>query len=515
MAEHGARKYIITATVITASLLELIDTTIVNVSLPQIMGNLGATFEDIGWVVTGYAVANVIVLPMSGWLGRRFGRKNYFLASIIIFTLASFMCGNAHSLSELVVFRIIQGLAGGGLLSTSQAILLETWPREQMGMAQALFGIGAVVGPTLGPTVGGYITDHFNWPWIFYVNIPVGMVAAMSTLTFIRKDDVAREETPVDWAGIGLLAASIGCLQFVLEKGQSESWFETPYIAVLTFLCLIFGVLFIWRELSTDHPVVNFSILKYRSFRLGMLTTLVLGFALYSSAFVQPVFCQNLLGFTAQQTGMMLIPGGLATILMMPVTGTLLRKRFPAQVLSSLGMIMFFIFTQMLSHLTLAAGMGDFFWPLVIRGIGMSILFVPITTLALQDVPKPMLGQATGLNNMMRQLGGSFGIAVMTTLVASRYAFHRSNLLDHISMSSPQTTDRLNMITHGLMSKGYTLSAAKQIALQSINGSVIKQTYLLTYSDAFWIAGVFCLVALPLLLLQRFKRGDVVLADAH
>ncbi len=514
MAESGARKYIITATVITASLLELIDTTIVNVSLPQIMGNLGATFEDIGWVVTGYAVANVIVLPMSGWLGRRFGRKNYFLASIIIFTLASFMCGNSHSLGELVIFRIIQGLAGGGLLSTSQAILLETWPREQMGMAQALFGIGAVVGPTLGPTVGGYITDHFNWPWIFYVNIPVGMLAALCTLTFIKSDS-NRDRAPVDWAGIGLLAASIGCLQVVLEKGESENWFETTYIEVLAFLFLIFGVLFIWRELTTDHPVVNFGIMKYRSFALGMMTTLVLGFALYSSAFVQPVFCQNLLGFTAQQTGMMLIPGGLATILMMPVVGTLLKKRFPAQILSSAGMIMFFIFTQMLSKLTLAAGMGDFFLPLIIRGVGMSILFVPITTLALQDVPLPLLGQATGLNNMMRQLGGSFGIAMMTTLVSTRYAFHRSDLVEHISNSSPQFLARFNAVMHGLMARGYTSGAAKQMALQVINGTVVKQTYLLTYSDAFWISGVFCLIALPLLFSQRFNRNAAVIADAH
>src|SRR5580698_6216797 len=229
MAEHGFRKWIITITVIVASLLELIDTTIVNVALPQIMGNLGATLEDAGWIVTGYAVANVIVLPMSGWLGDRFGRKNYFITSILIFTIASFLCGNAHSLSELISFRLLQGLAGGGLLSTGQAILMETWPREEIGMATALFGLGAVVGPTVGPTIGGYITDHSSWRWIFYVNIPVGALAAFFAYTFVRETPKDAKGKPVDWWGILFLAISVGSLQTILEKGETEDWFATTY----------------------------------------------------------------------------------------------------------------------------------------------------------------------------------------------------------------------------------------------------------------------------------------------
>jgi DHA2 family multidrug resistance protein len=220
MAEHGFRKWIVTITVIVAALLELIDTTIVNVALPDIMGNLGATLEDAGWIVTGYAVANVIVLPMSGWLGDRFGRKNYFITSILIFTLASFLCGNAHSLSELISFRLLQGLAGGGLLSTGQAILMETWPREEIGMATALFGLGAVVGPTVGPTIGGYITDHFTWPWIFYVNIPIGAIAAFCVSTFVRESPKYAKGKPIDWWGILFLAVGVGSLQVVLEKGE-------------------------------------------------------------------------------------------------------------------------------------------------------------------------------------------------------------------------------------------------------------------------------------------------------
>src|SRR6185503_17727876 len=258
MAEHGFRKWIITITVILASLLELIDTTIVNVALPDIMGNLGATLEDAGWLVTGYAVANVIILPMSGWLGDRFGRKNYFLASILIFTLASFLCGNANSLTELILFRLLQGLAGGGLLSTAQAILMETWPREEIGMATALFGLGAVVGPTIGPTIGGTIIDHINWRYIFYVNIPVGAIAAFLVSTFVRESPKYAKGKPIDWWGIVFLAIGIGSLQVVLEKGESEDWFATTYIAVLALTTIIAVILFIWRELSTDHPVVNF-----------------------------------------------------------------------------------------------------------------------------------------------------------------------------------------------------------------------------------------------------------------
>jgi DHA2 family multidrug resistance protein len=272
MAEQGFRKWIITITVIMASLLELIDTTIVNVALPEIMGNLGATLEDAGWLVTGYAVANVIILPMSGWLGDRFGRKNYFLASILIFTLASYLCGQATTLTELILFRILQGLAGGGLLSTAQAILMETWPREEIGMATALFGLGAVVGPTIGPTIGGYIVDNSDWRYIFYVNIPVGAIAAFLVSMFVRESPKFAKGKPIDWWGILLLATGVGSLQVVLEKGESEDWFATPYIAALTITTIMSGIGFIWRELSTDHPVVDFRILKDRSFAIGIIS---------------------------------------------------------------------------------------------------------------------------------------------------------------------------------------------------------------------------------------------------
>ncbi len=515
MAEVGFKKWIITFTVITASLLELIDTTIVNVAIPQIQGNLGATLEDIAWLSTGYAVANVIILPMSGWLGSRFGRKNYFLTSIIVFTLVSFLCGNATSLNELILFRILQGLAGGGLISTAQSILIETWPREDVGIATALFGLGAVVGPTVGPTIGGYILEIADWPWIFYVNIPVGILAAYCTITYIKKTPKDGQGKPVDWWGIGLLAIAVGSLQTLLEKGESEDWFSTPYIVALAVASLFGLLLFIWRELSTDHPIVNFKIMNHRSFSIGMFTSFILGFGLYGSVFVFPVFAQNLLGFTPLQTGKLFIAGGICTISMMPFIGIMLKKGVPAQFMATGGMFLFFVFCYMLSKSTLSSGTGDFFWPLVIRGFGMALLFVPLTTLAMQDLKGSEIGQGSGLNNMSRQLGGSFGIAALTTLIHVRQGYHRSNLVTNVNEYNPAFTQKLSGLINGFMAKGSSYLDAKLMAMKAIEGSVIKQTMLLTYNDAYWVAGMVMLCSIPLLYLQKFKKNVNVPTDAH
>jgi DHA2 family multidrug resistance protein len=513
MAETGFKKWIITITVIMASLLELIDTTIVNVAIPHIQGNLGATLEDIAWVVTGYAVANVIILPMSGWLGGRFGRKNYFLTSIIVFVIASFLCGNATSLDELVIFRILQGIAGGGLISTGQTILIETWPREQIGTATALFGLGAVVGPTVGPTIGGWITENYSWPWIFYVNLPVGTLAAVLAYTFIRETP-KDEKKPIDWWGIALLAVAVGSLQTILEKGESEDWFAKTYILVLSIAAVLGVILFIWRELSTDHPIVNFSIMRHRSFSVGMFTSFILGFGLYGSVFVFPVFCQNLLGFNAQQTGQLLFPGGLCTIFMMPFIGKMLNKGVPAQFMATGGMFLFFVFTWMLSNSTLATGEKDVLVPLLIRGVGMALLFVPLTTLAMADLKGPEIGQGSGLNNMMRQLGGSFGIAALTTIIHVRQGFHRSTLIEHINPYNPAFTERLNQYMQAFMARGKSVLDATHMAYAAMEGTVIRQTMLLTYDDAYWISGLVMLFSIPLLYLQPFKKLKAV-TDSH
>jgi DHA2 family multidrug resistance protein len=507
MPQQGANKWLITITVILASVIELIDTSIVNVALPQMMGNLGATLDQIAWVVTGYVVANVIVIPMTGWFANVFGRRNYFIGSMILFTIASFFCGHATNLWELVIFRFIQGAGGGAMLSTSQAILVETFPPEELGLANGLFGLGVVVGPTVGPTLGGWITDSYSWRWIFYVNLPIGVLAVLMALAFLPESKEERKVTAVDWTGIGLLVLGIGSLQIVLERGESEDWFSTRYITVLAATAVLALAGFIWRELATEHPIVNLRVLKDRSLAVGTLFTFIMGFGLYASVFIFPVFAQNLLGFTAMQTGLILLPGSLATAVMMPVVGKLLQRGVPPQLMNALGFISFFGFTYLLSHSTLSSGRGDFFWPLILRGVGLGLLFVPLTTLALSGLRGKDIAQGAGLTNMMRQLGGSFGIALVTTYIQLHSWTHRTALLGHVSMYDPAVRERIAAVTGGLMSKGSDFYQAQQQAYGALEGAVVQQTFLLTYMDAFRVVGIFFLFCIPLLLLFKRRRG--------
>lgn len=518
MAEKGFAKWIIVITVILAALLELIDSTVVNVALNQIMGNLGATLEDVAWVVTAYAVANVIILPMNGWLSAKFGRKNYFAFSIILFTVSSFLCGNAHNIWELIIFRFVQGIGGGALLSTSQAILFETFKPEERGMATAIFGVGVVLGPTFGPTLGGWITDHYSWPWIFYVNIPLGTIAALLTITYIKNSDYHVKPPKTDWIGIILLVLGIASLQIMLERGETEDWFQSRFITLLAALSVVSIVMFIWWELQTEHPVVNLHVLiGSRQLAFGMMFTFILGFGLYASLFIFPIFVQGLLGWTAQDTGLLLMPSGLISIVVMPTVGTLIRKGVPPQYLAAIGFIMFFTFTYVLSKSTLGSGWSDFMWPQLLRGIGMGFMFVPITNFALSGLAPKDMAQGTGLNNMMRQLGGSFGIAAVATFINSRTAFHRSTLLQNINIYDTETQQRLGAYAGGFMQHGSDPGTAQMMATKALDGSLTRQSMLLSYMDNFWIVGIFFLACIPLLLLQpRTKpKSQVSAADAH
>src|SRR5216117_1399332 len=302
-ADRYKYRYIIAITVSLASVLELLDTSIVNVAIPHMMGNLGATLDEIAWVSTGYIVANVIILPITGWLSAYFGRRRYFAGSIAIFVISSFFCGNAHSLIALVFWRIIQGLGGGALLSTSQAILYEVFPREEFGTAMAIFGVGVMVGPTLGPTLGGYITDAFGWPWIFYINIPIGMLAFALSLSFIHDSLHQERAEQVDYAGLVLLAVGVGTLQTMLERGERLDWFESREVTTYAVISAVSLIAFVWHELVTAHPVVDLRILKSRQLAVGVTFGLVLGVCLYATVFVLPVYLQNVRNFTANQTG--------------------------------------------------------------------------------------------------------------------------------------------------------------------------------------------------------------------
>jgi MFS transporter, DHA2 family, multidrug resistance protein len=347
LVEYGSRRVIITVTAILCALLEIVDTTIVNVALNDMRGTLGATLTEVGWVITAYAIGNVIIVPMTSWLSQQFGRRNYFAASIILFTVCSFLCGNATGIWELVLFRFLQGIGGGALLVTSQTIITESYPPAKRGMAQAIYGLGVIIGPTLGPPLGGYIVDHASWPFIFYINIPIGVIAVLLTLQFVRSPKYGEKSAvrDIDWLGIGLLALTVGSLQYVLEKGQDDDWFNSSLIIVLAVAAFLGLYFFIWRELSYKKPIVDLRVLKNGNLRVGTILSFIMGFGLYGSTFIIPLYTQSILGWTAQEAGMLMVPAALTTAVMMPIIGALLQKGVPQQYLVALGFILFSVFT--------------------------------------------------------------------------------------------------------------------------------------------------------------------------
>ncbi len=514
--ETGFKKWIIVVTVVLCCLLELIDTSIVNVALTQMMGNLSATQQEVSWVIASYGIANVIVIPMTGFLAEQFGRRNYYLVSVIIFTLASMACGQSTGLWELVAFRFIQGIGGGALMATSQAILIDTFPPKQLPLGQALFGMGVIIGPTIGPTLGGYIVENYDWPWIFYVNVPVGILASIFTVLFIRDPERIKNAIPkplreIDWAGVGLLILGVGSMQLVLEQGETEDWFDSNYILSFTALAVIGIVGFIWRELTAKAPIVDLRILtKSRNLAVGAFLSFVLGFGLFASVFVFPIFTQRILGFTAEQTGYLLLPGALASGFMMPIIGRMLQAGVPQKLMIPVGFTIFFFFTfWMAAKISPTAGESDFFWPLIVRGVGLGLIFLPITTMSLAGLQGKDAGQAAGLTGMIRQLGGSFGVAIVGTYLERSIQSNRVALLPNISLYSPETVQRLQAFTQNFVSRGFPLEQARQQAYAALEGTLMKQVSLITYAQVFTTLGLFFLACLPLILLvKRAKPGE-------
>jgi DHA2 family multidrug resistance protein len=507
MAEHGLRKLIITITVIAAAIIELIDTSIVNVALNDMSGNLGATLEDVAWVVTSYAIANVIIIPMTSFLAARFGRRNYYIGSILLFTAASVACGNAHNIWELVAFRFIQGIGGGALLSTSQAILFETFTVGQRGFAASLFSIGLFVGPTIGPTLGGWIIDSYSWPWIFYINLPIGLMAAFLSWVYVKEPPHARNAETIDWLGIGLLVAGLGSLQTVLERGESEDWFSKRYIVVLSVVAAVSLVSFVVRELVAEHPVVDLHVLRSRKLAIAASLTFILGFALFATVFIVPVFTQRLLGYTAMKTGMLFLPGAAVAVFFLPVMGRLLMKGFPPQFMVVAGFAIVAVFALQLSRLDLDAQSGDFFWPIILRAIGLSLITIPLTQLAVSGLKPKDIPQGVALNNMMRQMGGSFGIAFINTFLDHRAAAHRLDLVSRLAVGDPATDGRLSQLTHAMASRGATPWEASHRALGLLDATIQLQSNLLSYLDAYRFVGILSIVCVPIILFAGRPRG--------
>ena len=499
-------KYLIAIAVTLAAVLELIDTSIVNVAIPHMMGNLGATLDEISWVSTGYIIANVIVIPLSSWLSGYFGRKRYLTGSILLFVLASFFCGAATSLGGLVLWRVVQGLGGGALLSTAQATLFEAFPPKEVGVGQAVFGVGVMVGPTIGPTLGGFIVDNWAWPWIFYINIPLGIIAAFMVWTYVHDSEHQERAGTIDGTGILLLALCVGSLQWMLERGERYDWFESRFVTVLAITSVTSFGLLLWRELTIDEPVINFRVLLNRQLAAGVMIAAFLGFALYGSVFVLPVFLQGLHGWTANQTGLVILPGALASAFTMAFVGRN-AARLDARVTVPIGASMFCLAMYRLSLLTFDAGASDVFWPLIIRGVGLGLIFVPLTGATMAELRTSELPQGTGMFNLTRQLGGSLGIAISATLLSRFTAQSRALLAEHIVIGDPLTVARVDGIARALVAKGTNALSAKQQALMILDRQLQGQASVLAFSKLYLLSGLALMAAMPLLFLFRSGKS--------
>jgi len=498
--------WVVTLAVMGATFMEILDTTVVNVSIPHIAGNLAATVEEGTWVVTSYLVSNAIILPMSGWLANHFGRKKLLLTCVAGFTLTSLFCGLANSLPSLIFFRVLQGLTGGGLQPLAQAILLETFPERKHGQAMAAYGIGILLAPIFGPTLGGWITDNYNWRWIFYLNLPVGLMSLMMMARFVHDPPyIKRRDGGIDLWGIGFLAIGLGCLQVTLDTGERKDWFSSNYIRFFATVCIIGLIAMILRELMAKHPVVDLRALRNRSFSAGVFLISMLGFVLYASLVLLPIYLQTLLGYPAYNAGLALSPRGIGALATTPVAGYLTSKINPRKLIL-LGLVSGALTMFSLSHLNLQAGYWDIFWAQVFQGISMSFLFIPLMAMSMAGIPKERLGNATSIFNLMRNIGGSFGISIMTTFLSRRTQFHQARLAQNVTPGNLKAFGTLHGMQGWFHQQGASNPLAQRRALGAIYGMVQKHASMLSFVEAFWIMALVFLIMIPFTFLLRNPR---------
>ncbi len=511
-----ANRWAIAVAVALGALLEVVDTSIVNVALTDIQAALGATLTEVSWVVSSYAVANVIILPMTAWLGVRFGKKRYFVFSLLAFTAASVLCGTSTSLSMLIIARVIQGLGGGGLLAKAQSILFETFPKEEQAMAQGFFGVIVIAGPAIGPTLGGYLTTNVNWRWIFFINVPVAVAATLMCLTFLPADEQPKVKVvaPIDWLGIGLLTAGLGALQTVLEEGQTDDWFDSGFIRASLAVAVLSLVTFVVREMTTPSPVVDLRVLRYRSLWSGSLMSVVIGMALYGALFAVPIFAQTVMGYTAQQTGLLLLPGALASAVAFPIAARLLAYLDPRVMLAG-GAVLLAGAVLQLAHLSPDSGYSELFWPLIVRAFGTVFMFLPLNMATLGPIPKKDVAAASGFFNLTRQVGGSIGVALLTTLLARREAMHRVVLIAKLVPGTRLVEDRLALLASSFAARGFDGAEAHQRALAVIDGLVNLQAAVLSFGDTFWATAALIVFTLPLILMLGKPSKGIVVDAGH
>ena len=504
VVERGLRRVIVSVAVIAATLLEIIDTTIVNVSLPNIQGNFGVAVDEAAWVVTGYIIANVVVIPITPWLAARFGRRQYFFASIVIFTIASLMCGLSNSFGDLVFWRIVQGLGGGGLISTSQAILRDTYTLREQGKAQGIFAMGVIVGPALGPVLGGWITDNLNWHWIFYINIPVGIVAGTLIWMYLRNPSEPQYKK-LDWVGLLLLAIGLGSMQYVLEQGQQYDWFDDGNIRLFTFVSIAGLASFVWWTLRSKIPVVDLHVLRLRQVAAGSLLGAVLGVSLYGSILVLPQYLQNSLDFTATLSGLTILVRAAAVMIFTPITAMLAgRGIVDVRVSTGVGFVLLAISNWMLASVTTPeSSFGTLVFSLVISGIGLSQIFVPLSIAVLGGVPDKEVPSTSAFFNLSRQIGGSVATAILVTLLVRGFTIHQTELAGTQTLHHAPTAQYVQ-------NRG---ERSASTALQSLGNVVVGQAAVQSYADTSrWVA-IITIALTPLVLLLNKPRPGVVAAE--
>ena len=510
---QGFAKFIIVITTITAAVMELLDTTIVNVALNQISGALGATIEDIAWVITSYAIANVIIIPMTGFLGEYFGRKNYYLGSMILFGIASYFCGMSETLWELVFWRFIQGIGGGALLSTSQAILFDAFEPEDRPMASGFFGMGIILGPSLGPVLGGYLVDNFHWSDIFLVNIPICIIAVVLTVVYIDRKEgegANRRNMEIDYLGIIFLMVTVGALQFMLEKGESEGWFDSKLINICAFLFVTGLAAFIYRETSIDQPVVNLRIFKNQTFTMSSIFTLVGGFGLFTSVFVYPIMVQRINGLTPTETGLSLMVPTFLGVFLFPMIGRFLSKGGKPLPFMISGILIYIIFGFVGGESTSDMGRWDFFPMQMLRVIGVSFLQMPLINQAVAGLKPNEYAAGISLTNMIRQLGGAFGIAVANNYATTRATQHRSDLLSNITAENPLFQQRWQGLSQTMAQKTGQFIESGNIAYKQIDLMVTKQAYYLAYLDTFRLVSIIFILIFPFVFLIKTPKKTTV-----
>jgi DHA2 family multidrug resistance protein len=500
----AARAWFIAPVVALAAFMEIMDISIANVSLPHIAGDLSSSQNESTWVLTSYLVTNAIVMPISGWLSNTFGRKRFFLACITGFTIASLLCGLAPNLASLIVLRALQGAAGGGLQPSGQAILADSFPPEKRGMASAIYGIAAVVAPTVGPTLGGWITDNYDWRWIFLINVPVGIALVFLVMALIRDPAVARSSRPnrsVDWLGFGLIGLSLGCLQIVLDRGQDDDWFGSPFIVALLLASAAAFVLLIWWELRSDAPIVDLRLMGNRDFAVTFTLMLMLGFMLLGSTFLLPAYTQSLMGYRAVDAGLVLTPGGVASILMMPLVGRLINK-VDVRLLVAIGLVIGGLSLLWMTSFYLDVSFRFMMGTRIVQAIALAFLFVPLNTMAFRGIPPEKTNNASALINLARNFGGSIGISFAATLLTRREQFHQSRLVESAQQLHPAYADYVGHLANTL---GSTPDSPTTLA--NIYQGIVNQATLLSYLEDFKVLGLVFIALLPLLLLVKPGKG--------